>query len=144
MYTTGIHIVNKIIISTSKALRINKKKPHKKNKTKNLKGWVFKKKFQAFFVLFAQPNTIIQKKKKKNLNSTQKMKLQEKFGNFYISTHSSSLSQCKWFVGFWWCRNSLVSRTVFMCSRRHLQNKNKENPRRIPVWYQLKTLQRLS
>ena len=29
MYTTDIHIVNKIIISTSKALRI-KKKPHKK------------------------------------------------------------------------------------------------------------------
>ena len=134
VYTTSIHIANKIIISTSKALRINKKKPHKKNKTKNLKGWVFKKKFQAFFVLFAQPNTIIQKKKKK-LNSTQKMKLQEKFGNFYISTHSSSLSQCKWFVGFWWCRNSLISRTVFMCSRRHLRNK---------VWYQLKTLQRLS
>ena len=37
VYTTGIHIANKIIISTSKALRI-KKKPYKKVKTKNLKG----------------------------------------------------------------------------------------------------------
>ena len=145
IYTTGIHIANKIIISTSKALTLKKKKSHiKKIKQKIWKDEIFKKNFKLFFFGYFLHSQTQNPKKKKKLNSTQKMKLQEKFGNFYFSTHSSSLSQCKWFVGFWWCQNSLVSCTVFMCSRWHLRNKNKENPRRIPVWYQLKTLQRLS
>ena len=47
-------------------------------------------------------------------------------------------------IAHWWCQKSSISHTVLTCSRQYLRNKNKENPRSVPMWYQPKALRMLS
>ena len=45
---------------------------------------------------------------------------------------------------FWWCQKLSVRYTVLTCFRQHVHNTKQEDLRRVPVWYQPKTLRRLS